>query len=233
MISKVIKIVLGIAVCAAISIMEAEYVLAQDGNAVAWWKFDKGGGAIANDSIGNLPGVITGAKWSKGKFGGALKFSSINDYVNILDDPKLNTEKEITIELWVLVQKPCEYENNIVFKPESYGIDLENGKVRFKVYVNRKYKIVCSESTIDTGAWHHIAGTYNSSSRLLALYLDGVAASTTTLMYLDSYDINSSEYDLYVGSTTEIPPINGLIDEIKIYDHALTNEEITKHAEWR
>jgi len=213
-------------------VLTAGYAFAQDDGAVAWWKFDKGAGSIANDSIGNLPGMITRAKWTKGKFGGALKFASIEDYVNIPDDPALNTKKEITIELWMLIQKYNGYENNIILKPESYGIDLADGKIRFKVCVKRDYRIVCSQNITDTGTWHHIAGTYSASDGLLTLYLDGIISNTMTCQ-IPGPDINISEYDLFIGSTTEIPPICGLIDEVKIYNRRLTAEEIMKHAEWR
>jgi hypothetical protein len=239
---KIIRVMSVVTVCGTIFMMTG-WVLAQDAGAVAWWKFEENNGAIANDSVGNLPGMITGTKWAKGKFGGALKFTLPGDCVDVLDNSILSPKEEITIELWVLIQKYNGSENNIILKPGSYGIDLADGKIRFKVYIKRDWA-VCSANIIDTGTWHHVAGTYSASDGLLALYADGIVLNTMTYQISACnchntdqnqypYNIDASEDDLYIGGTTEIPSICGLIDEIKIYNRRLTDKEIMKHAEWR
>jgi len=65
---------------------------------VGAWKFDEGSGTIAYDSSGNNNhGTIYGATWVDGKFGKALQFDGIDDYVSIATIP---LDKDLTIVFW-------------------------------------------------------------------------------------------------------------------------------------
>lgn len=70
---------------------------------VGHWKFDEGAGTTANDSSGNNnTGTLSGAVWTiQGRFGQALVFDGINDWVTINDAPSLDLTTGMTIEAWV------------------------------------------------------------------------------------------------------------------------------------
>ena len=68
---------------------------------VGWWSFNEGTGTIAGDSSGNgNTGTINGATWVDGKYGKALSFNGVNNYVEIGDtlDPQLS---DFTFISWI------------------------------------------------------------------------------------------------------------------------------------
>jgi hypothetical protein len=71
---------------------------------VAHWNFDEGEGTSAGDSAGDNDGTVHGAKWTKGKFGMALSFDGVDDYVEVADDPSLRfmRSSSFTISAWVM-----------------------------------------------------------------------------------------------------------------------------------
>jgi len=72
------------------------------GGPVAAWDMDEGSGAKINDQSGNHnDGTISGATWTSGKYGSALQFDGVNDYVDCGNDASLNITSAITIEAWV------------------------------------------------------------------------------------------------------------------------------------
>ncbi|MCP4992875.1 MAG: DUF11 domain-containing protein, partial [Gammaproteobacteria bacterium] len=75
-------------------------------------------------------------------------------------------------------------------------------------------------STVSTGQWHHAAVAYDGTK--LSLYLDGTLAVTATTISMES-----SEATMFIGAD-ESPGsnFNGLIDEVVIYDKAVSDEEI-------
>jgi len=75
-----------------------------DDGLVAEWHFDEGSGSVLEDSSGNgNDGVIYGATWVEGKYGKALSFDGVDDYVDFGNDASLNVEC-ITLEAWVNLQ---------------------------------------------------------------------------------------------------------------------------------
>jgi hypothetical protein len=68
---------------------------------VAYWKFDEGSGAIANDLINGNHGTVYGASWTAGQVDDALGFNGVDDYVLCGSDSSLDITDAITIEAWV------------------------------------------------------------------------------------------------------------------------------------
>ena len=70
---------------------------------VAAWTFDEGAGDKVKDASGHgHDGVISGAKWVKGKFGAALEFNGDGDQVLVVHDDALNIQKQLTVEAWYI-----------------------------------------------------------------------------------------------------------------------------------
>ena len=69
---------------AVLSIIPAGVQAQSDEGLVGKWNFDEGAGSVVGDSSGNgNDGVIRGATWVKGKYGGALSFDGVDDYVTV------------------------------------------------------------------------------------------------------------------------------------------------------
>jgi len=106
----------------------ATFIRVIDG-VVGSWHFDEGSGTTAYDTSGNdNDGTINGATWVDGKFGRALDFDGVDDYVEIPDDSSLDITEAITIEAWVYDPPTINKESkNIISKTLN---DLE--KLRIK-----------------------------------------------------------------------------------------------------
>ena len=66
------------------------------------WRFDEAGGDAALDGSPNmLEGEIRGARWARGRFGGALYFGGENAYVTLPGLDALDGSEELTVEAWV------------------------------------------------------------------------------------------------------------------------------------
>ena len=209
---------------------------------VAYWSFDEGTGNTVYDLSGNgNHGTIHGATWTQGKFGKALSFDGVDDYVDCGNDESLNITDEITIEAWVkrAGDFPTNNIGNIVWR-HNYGartgyrlFAYTNGRVRFAVgngsniyYAGTGYPL----STI--GEWVHVVGVFDGS--YVKLYING--------QFNDEVQFSGSfvEADCNLLISQGAETFNGTIDEVRIYNRALSEEEIRYHynhgrplAHWR
>jgi hypothetical protein len=195
---------------------------------VGAWKFDEGSGNIAYDSSGNNNhGTIYGATWVDGKFGKALQFDGIDDYVEVLDSPSLNPTS-ITITLWVyqISRNPNDW-TFLLSKGGwgSYHLISEDrwpaNKVGFTVRVNRTNYRLWTNSAIGP-YWSFLAFTYNATTGKQKAYFNGKLeneASTTP-----------GNIDTIVGplriTGAKSYFFNGIIDEVLLFNKALSDDEI-------
>ena len=187
----------------------------------------RNGPTVAKDYSGNgNNGTISGATYVSGKSGGAYDFSSANIVVS--DSASLEPSS-ISVEVWAkwdsisdqwLIEKhnssdPIDYKHGFVLRS-----DTPTNTTLWMVGNGATYVSVTGGITI--GTWHHIVGTYNGS--LATLYVDGVEKANGTLAGgIDYTDVG----DLYIGSSNANNRyFNGKMDEVRIYNRALTAEQV-------
>jgi len=191
-----------------------------DSGLVAEWHFDEGSGNLLIDSSGNgNNGTIYGATWTtEGKFGSALQFDGMNDYVEIPDSPELSggTGKNMTVEFWFKPNQQYVYGfyGCIVTKWQDVSYDwgagtgFDEAGLSFSFYYG-SYESGCSVcdmcfygGTIQEGVWHHGAFTFEAESSpgannaKLTLYLNGEKLDLTFLMYDHYYLLPNQLYDM-------------------------------------
>jgi hypothetical protein len=203
--------------------------------AVAYWNFDEGSGNVAFDQSNNSNnGTINGASWTAdGRIDNALNLNGNGNYVNVGNDSSLRITGQITVGAWFRMNASGRYQM-IVSKTDSGGYQLGydndglyNGKIAFMVHTNGSYKhagVSIAEIAVDT--WYHVAGTYDGSK--IRFYLNGVERASTdaTGPITDTPDtcvLIGEEPSLCSPSGWSF---NGAIDEVAIYDRALTAGEI-------
>jgi len=205
---------------------------------VAEWHFDEGSGSVLVDSSGNgNDGVIHGATWVEGKYGAALRFDGVDDYVEVPDSPSLDITDTITIEAWVEPTSTIQDSGAAICTKgtgaggESWNLDIISDGFRFMRRQNDGASDIKAVSgTFSSVQWYHLVGVVDGGHILI--YVNGV--KTTGNSYTRSFDIN--DHIVSIGSRQHRSGaydlnFNGIIDEVRIYNRALTADEIKQHYE--
>lgn len=190
---------------------------------ISYWKFDENTGRMAFDSVDHNIGTIYGATWVSGIVNSALSFDGINDYVKIPDSDNLDITGDLTIEAWVNTSQTglgWIFSNCLEVSPhDGFTLELYNGKARFYSQNSDLF----SASVINTGTWKHIAVTLSGTTA--TIYVDGVLDSSGTV---NTPNVNT--VDQTIGASYALSYFfQGLIDEVAIYNRALTASEIQQH----
>ncbi|MDO9578416.1 MAG: C25 family cysteine peptidase [Candidatus Cloacimonadales bacterium] len=169
--------------------------------------------------------------------GMAANFDGIDDYMDIVDNV-INTNY-FTIEMWALMmgQGGGPRENNPIFEQrDDVAVDSHSAIVFFaQVNTYRTYLFIRSSSgsacITETdcqpyGVWKHYAGVVTPT--MIYYYINGVIVDSTTNVQQGNYTTSIDYVDLgkhtYSGYTHAY--FNGLLDEVRIWDHPLTNDDI-------
>ena len=194
--------------------------------AVSWWRFN----GNANDEIGGNHGTLGGGVdcSAEGKYGRACSFDGINDYVNAGGNTNLRITGDLSLEAWV---KTSDDEGDIILKwtalgdQRSYAMFLSGGRIYGYASDNgANIASIFSSSAINDGNWHHAVFVHENGIGL-KMYLDGAEATTPISHTTGIYDSGTSSF-LEIGGGGIAGMYNGVIDEARIYNKALTPEEI-------
>ncbi|MHA2022682.1 MAG: DUF2341 domain-containing protein, partial [Candidatus Thorarchaeota archaeon] len=206
--------------------VNATFIRVIDGVVGAWY-FDEGSGNTACDSSGNgNDGTIYGASWVDGKFGKALRFDGVDDYVKVPNSENLTLTKQVTVTAWIKTTMGLvNYRPAIAGKHDSYFLTIgeyTEDYPRVVGYIkgeNKGWKCIAGTTYINDEKWHFAAMTYDNS--VLKVYCDGVLENQSTI----DDDIYHDTSDFKIGFYGEC--FNGTIDEVCTYNRALSEEEIS------
>jgi hypothetical protein len=195
---------------------------------VGWWSFNEGSGTVAGDSSGNgKTGIINGATWVDGKYGKALDFTGVNNYVDVLD-PQFNTQSQGTISLWFKVSS-LTAENTLLSYFENWNNYLflyitDSGQIMVRFVISGVSTTYPVASGIQTGNWYQLVVVQDGVS--LKGYLNAVAQTPrTTTNWFANIGLTSSS-DIRIGRIAVFATLQGIIDEARIYNRALSQTEI-------
>jgi len=243
----VVLLFLGFSLC---SVFAADPII-EDG-LVAYWSFNKGtmNGAVIKDQseVGQHARIIGTVKAAKGKFGDAVKFDGnqanyIQGAKNLKSFKKKPT-KAISVEAWVTDKGFLEWGGYIVCAQDNGSFEKgwvfgTNNQVSFAVSTkepddgNGVLTYVKPADNPKRGNWFHIAGTYDGGT--IKLYIDGKVVAENKnhkgdINYPKAKDGNGEDdAELVIGQyrdKNEFFPHTGLIDEVKIYNRALSEAEV-------
>jgi len=206
------------------------------------WHFDEGSGTTANDDSGNdNDGTIYGASWVDGKYGKALSFDGVNDYVDCGNDTSLNFGTgAFSVELWIKVLTNDNTWHNLISKKYGYNsfyigwqvwLDFRtSGAMQLRVNdgsANADNTPTASgdlKTIIQDGNYHHLVYV-NNGNGTVTFYLDGADKGTVSFSMTGS--LNNTE-PLRIGvSTGGNAGLHSIKDEVRIYNRALSEEEIS------
>ena len=193
-----------------------------DPSLVAWYRFD----GNADDSSGNdLHGTEMGdPTYEPGVFGEAISLDGDGDYVDCGLDPKFDITDFITFTYWIKVVEFDKEWNTVLSRGDdswrSSRASLNNFMEAAVGGTSGNYTY--GVTPVDDGEWHHVAWVYDGTMNYL--YVDGEVDATEE----NSGQITVSSYPLYIGDNSQATGRfwTGLIDDVLIFDRALTQDEV-------
>ncbi|OGJ56680.1 hypothetical protein A3D88_02790 [Candidatus Peribacteria bacterium RIFCSPHIGHO2_02_FULL_52_16] len=228
--------------------------LTLDNGLIGYWKFDEGRGATAakdSSQYGNH-GVSTnlevGTDWSASvpprvQFydPSSLDFDGVDEHVRVTNSSVFNfTRPGITVATWFTADTQTDEDNNyFISKPNTsstvqwalllrdFAADNPQGLTFIVETTGGLTALGPNDSNFYTdGAWHHVAGVYDGVTQ--SIYIDGALAASTPKT---GTIVTTGDMDLFFGTykedTTTLPDRHdGKIDDIRIYNRALTASEI-------
>ncbi len=219
------------------------------GGPAGWWKLDECQGSVAYDSsgIGNTGTITIGASGSQntlgtcqvgtsaawttgatGKWNSSLNFDGTDDYISVADTSSLSPTTSVTVSGWVksstggstigVITKGVsgnEYDYMLYFTSSGSSVDfyIKNSSGTADNIGN--YSLNWADST-----WHHYVATFDGD--LMKLYIDGLLKSSKDTSLTNIRD-SANPLQIGKGYTSQL---NGQIDDVRIYNYALTAEQI-------
>lgn len=211
---------------------------------IGCWHLDEGSGNIANDSSGNnRHGTIKGTTWVSGRFGHALSFDGVDDYINNIQLPIRRSGSQIhSIVVWF---KTSASSTGPVYMfgdsnklggsnsaDEPLGWRSGNGNFSASIYTSGHIYATANQTYRDE-KWHLSTVVLDKLS--LRLYVDAVlVAENTNANASNAFSYPNNPY-FWIGtrskdSSNDIDNVkfyNGILDEIFVFNIALTTPEIS------
>ncbi|OGK16878.1 hypothetical protein A3H80_04655 [Candidatus Roizmanbacteria bacterium RIFCSPLOWO2_02_FULL_37_19] len=215
------------------------------GSAIGYWKFDEGrdgacsGGtndACNSGSAGStldgaqsgmsVPATATSGWTNAGKFGKALQFDETDDFVSITDNNAIDFSTSISLSAWVYPDDCTgtgDGRQEIITKYVAYYFNLESTtcKPSFYFYGLSSPGYHTANTGLTIGTWSHIVATWDGSS--VNIFINGKLDKTVTGV-TGTGTTNASA--LTIGAANSTRHFDGYIDEVKIYNYALTADEV-------
>jgi hypothetical protein len=194
---------------------------------VGAWSFDEGSGTTIADASGHgNAGALTGAEWTKGKHGFALSFDGRKSFVKVPHASALRFARGMTIDAWV---RPAALDGGwrtIVSKPGSrksvaFGLFTSARKARASVAT----RSVATRSALAVGRWTHLAATWDG--KVQRLYVDGKRVGSARY---DGSGLEAKSPLTIGGASTAGKDFRGQIDDVRVYDRAISAKQITQDA---
>lgn len=215
----------------------------QPNSLLAYWQFEETAGTIKDFSGNSIDGTYNGALYAQaGKVNNCLGFDGSNDNVSLGDTDLLAGKGLCSIMTWIYL----ETYNSISNSQRTISMDRQ-GTSSWQFYVNPSPTVVddslagvlafmiwiggtgyraLSAEVIPLNQWVLVAGVYTGSG--VKVYINGVQSGDTTLA-TGNIDTGSTLQYIGYGSFVDGNPWDGLIDELRIWDIALTDAEILNY----
>jgi hypothetical protein len=205
-----------------------------DPSLVGWWKMEdtKSGQAADYSGYDNYGTLVGGPTFAEGYLGDALAFDGTDDFVNCGADSSLTNVGSVSVTAWIKMnavgrdQKIASDQDNAK-GGYKLGVYSGNNRVEFEVRTSANAAVLnrgtLGGTALDGEVWHHVAGVYDKGAAIRT-YVNGVLdreMSTT-----EAAGIAAGPLMLGRESYSNAYWWSGLIDDVRVYNKALTVEEI-------
>lgn len=204
---------------------------------VGQWSFDEGKGSALTDlsGKGNHGSIYGGTKWVPGFSGAAVSLDGTSGYVSlgVAGFPAVDAPQSIC---WALNLPSIPDGNNMVFALA----DVSSGISIYSVFLKKKLGIyhwgpiqLVAADAPAAGQWHHFVYTFDGKTH--RLYIDGTLKDSSTVKPQSGVP-KRFEFGRWGGGEGGGTPreyLTGMIDEVRVYDRALSDQEVQALARKR
>ncbi|MFZ2414798.1 MAG: LamG-like jellyroll fold domain-containing protein, partial [Minisyncoccia bacterium] len=199
---------------------------------VGYWNLNETSGSTATDSSGNgNTGTLYGdSTWNTaGKIGGALTLDGTGDYVLAGNNSSLNLTTAATLSAWIKFNSGSQDWCTIVGKgfetTANYGFEGYSNWIRLESGNGSSYSSGIEKYYTTVGEWVHVVGVFTTigSTTQLDMYINGSFYVTDTV----AWPLTTSAANFGMGRSDYATSFNGLVDDVRVYNYALTAGEIT------
>ena len=203
---------------------------------VGFWHMDEPQWTGATGEVRDETGVNHGTAYggttttSDAKYGRAGLFDGNNDYVRVPDSDSLDITDAITVEAWVngkVYSTTGDAINYVIGKKgdsNAFDLVIKNKQARFRINNGGAGSATIIGNTIlSENIWYFIAGVYSKSEGKIRIYLNGEEDSPAVDY---TATINTGDDPVRIGVNVNDLWFNGKIDEVRIYNRALSPTEI-------
>jgi hypothetical protein len=201
---------------------------------VGWWKLDDGSGTKLQDSSGqNRHGSLFGeSEWEKGRVNQALRFRGNQPRASVPSDEALRLTGDMTVAAWFFLESRSTDWVRLVGKgapdTRNYGLWLEQppgNRILFQMGESpATHTNVFASGTSEVGKWCHLAGVVKDAT--LTLYVNGKMSSSQPRVKVPP----TSTDPLTLGAAGFHGGLFGLLDDVRLYNRALSDQEIEQLA---
>ncbi|MFH1726041.1 MAG: LamG-like jellyroll fold domain-containing protein [Elusimicrobiota bacterium] len=197
---------------------------------VSYWTFDDSLDP-GNDDFGANDGtLLNGPVWTSGRVGGALGFDGVDDYVYVPDSDDWDFGAgDFAVEFWTRLRSLSGWRIFMDIGGHDVGIRINYFGNNLEVYVahgsGQNFNFPWSPSL---NTWYHLAVIRNGNA--FEAYVDGSQIGST--QDVTGKDITGLTRGVGIGEAVKSTAhLNGDLDEVAIYNRALTPEEISQHVD--
>ncbi len=220
------------------------------GGPVGWWKMDECQGTSANDSSGNfLTGTITPGAGSNtaagtctsgnaahmwadgqtGKFNSSLGFDGTDDFVTAADNNILDLTSQVTLSAWINTTsgnfQPAFSKWVSGAANRSYALSFDSGAIYMEITNGaQSYCAGTGATTIPTGTWVHLVGTFNAGT--YTIYKNGVPLSVSVTGACTDIQSTTATLDIGREGGVGVTYFTGQIDDVRVYNYVLTPTQV-------
>jgi len=200
-----------------------------------WFPFDQVSGLTTEDAGGDLTGVLTGfandpAEWVPGRYNQAIQFDGVADQVVVTGYKGILGTSNRTVTAWINTTNTgaiVSWGPKVTGEKWIFRVQADNG-TSGAIRVENEGGYIVGSTVVTDGNWHHVA----------AVFTNNYGNVTNVVFYVDGqFDPISAKApqavntqaggDLQIGNDVQGRYFTGLIDEVHIFNRALSAAEIT------
>ena len=196
-------------------------------NPVSYWRMEETSGNTINDLMGvndgtRIGGTLLNQSGAAGN-GSSVYFDGNGDYITIADSNSLDFTTAFTLEMWIKPEDLTSAQYILDKHVDQYSVILgyQANNVNFYPYQG------ATQMLVQANVWSHIVFTKDNNG--IANNWRGYVNGVQKFSFSQNFTLSTNTGPLNLGSSRNIYSYKGYLDEVAVYNHALTASQVQSH----